>query len=153
MILNPLFIVADEPVSMLDVSIRSGVMNLMLRLREERKITYLFVSHDISTVRYMSDRIAIMYAGKVVEIGSREDVIQNPAHPYTKILLSAVPVPDPDHHRKRMLLRGEPPGLDNIPEGCRFHPRCPSAKETCKEVEPDFQVVKGNHIVACPFLQ
>ena len=154
LVLRPKFIVADEPVSMLDVSIRAGVMNLMLDLRDRYKIPYIFVTHDIAVARYMSDRIAVMYLGKIVEIGETDEVIFNHAHPYTKALISAVPVPDPDHKHGRVEIKGEIPSPINLPKGCRFWPRCPYAqKGICDVKEPPLKEVSPGHFVACHFAE
>jgi peptide/nickel transport system ATP-binding protein len=131
LVLNPRVIVADEPVSMLDVSIRAGVLNLMLDLREKYKIPYLFITHDIAVARYVSDRLAVMYLGKIVELAETDEIIFQSKHPYTQALLSAVPVPDPEHKHGRVLIRGEVPSAINVPLGCRFRPRCPKAFEEC----------------------
>lgn len=134
-VLNPKFLVADEPVSMLDVSIRAGILNLLKRLRDEMGLSMLYVSHDLSTIKYLCDRIAVMYLGKIVEIGPVDQVIHQPQHPYTKALLSAVPVPDPDYTRKRIEVDEEVADQINLPPGCRFEPRCPFATEECKKVD------------------
>ena len=131
LVLRPRFIVADEPVSMLDVSIRAGIMNLMLNLREEYGIPFMFISHDVSVTRYMSDRIGVMYLGGFVELAGSEDVIKNPMHPYTEALLSAVPVPDPTAKHGRVKIKGDLPSPINLPPGCTFHPRCPRAMSHC----------------------
>ncbi len=151
--LRPKLIVADEPVSALDVSIRSQVLNLLVRLMKEYSLTLLFISHDLSVIRHISDRIAVMYLGKIVETGTNERVYCHPAHPYTQALLSAVPVPDPDKEkdRKRIILKGEPPSPINPPSGCSFHPRCPYAKDKCSITEPEFEPVEEGHMVACHF--
>jgi len=137
LVVEPDFIVADEPVSMLDVSIRAGVLNLMKDLREEYDLTYVFISHDLALIRYMCDRTAIMYLGDLVEFGETERVIQDPEHPYTDALLDAVPVPDPKGGRARAEITGEIPSPENPPSGCKFHPRCPYAHETCREIKPE----------------
>lgn len=151
--LRPKLIVADEPVSALDVSIRSQVLNLLVRLIKEYSLTLLFISHDLSVIRHISDRIAVMYLGKIVETGANEQVYLHPAHPYTQALLSAVPVPDPDKekNRQRIILKGEPPSPINPPSGCSFHPRCPYAQDKCVNVEPEFEPVEDGHMVACHF--
>ncbi|HEX9907097.1 MAG TPA: oligopeptide/dipeptide ABC transporter ATP-binding protein [Thermoplasmata archaeon] len=131
LVINPKVIVADEPVSMLDVSIRAGVLNLMLDLRDKYHIPYLFITHDIAVARYVSDRLAVMYLGRVVELGDTDDIIFNPKHPYTKALLSAVPVPDPEHKHKRIAIKGEIPSATSIPLGCRFRTRCPFSFKDC----------------------
>ncbi|HLF06785.1 MAG TPA: oligopeptide/dipeptide ABC transporter ATP-binding protein [Thermoplasmata archaeon] len=151
LVLKPKFIVADEPVSMLDVSIRAGVMNLMLELRDKFRIPYMFVTHDVAVARYMSDRIAVMYLGKVVEIGKADEVVFDPQHPYTRALLSAVPVPDPDLKHGRVAIKGELPSPINLPKGCRFHPRCVYAKEICKTDAPPMREVSPGHFAECHF--
>lgn len=151
LVLRPDFIVADEPVSMLDVSIRAGIMNLMLDLRAKYNIPYLFVTHDVSVARYMSDRIAVMYLGRIVEIGPTEFVISNPQHPYTRALLSAVPVPDPAHKHGRAEIKGELPSPIDLPKGCRFNPRCLYAKDICLQEPPKAIEVEKDHFVECHF--
>jgi len=149
--LRPEFIVADEPVSMLDVSIRAGIMNLMLSLKDRYKIPFMFVTHDVSVSRYMSDDIAVMYLGNIVEYGPAEEVIMNPYHPYMNALLSAVPVPDPKFKRGRTQIKGDLPNAINIPTGCPFHPRCLYAKDICREKKPEIREVKGTHKAQCHF--
>ncbi len=151
LVVRPKFIVADEPVSMLDVSIRAGVMRLMLDLREKYDIPFLFITHDIASARFMADRIAVMYLGKIVELAESEEVISDPRHPYTKALLRAVPIGDPTRERIPLPIKGEIPSPIDIPSGCRFHPRCPWAERICKEKEPQLQLVKKDHIAACHF--
>lgn len=153
LVMNPRVIVADEPVSMLDVSIRAGVMNLMLDLRAKYRIPYLFITHDIAVARYMSDRIAVMYLGELAEIGPAEVIIQNPVHPYTRALISAVPVPDPEHAHGMVNIEGELPSPISLPTGCRFHPRCPYAKDICKEEDPAQIEVEPGHLVKCHFAE
>ncbi|MFQ5870912.1 MAG: ABC transporter ATP-binding protein [Candidatus Geothermarchaeales archaeon] len=150
-VLRPEFIVADEPVSMLDVSIRAGVMNLMLNLRDEFDLTLLFISHDVGVTRYMSDRIAVMYLGRIVEMGDTEDVIKDPLHPYTQALLSAVPVPEPKHKHGRVKIAGDIPSPIELPPGCSFHPRCPYAKDICKVVKPELRKITERHYAECHF--
>lgn len=150
LVINPEFIVADEPMSMLDVSIRAGVMNLLLELKEKFNLTLVFVTHDLAVGRYMCNKIAIMYVGKVVEMAETEELIKNPYHPYTKALLSAVPVPDPTEKRQRIRLKGRVPTPVNPPPGCRFAPRCDYVTETCKRENPTFREVESGHWVACP---
>ena len=149
--LRPKLIIADEPVSALDVSIRSQILNLLVRLIKEYSLTLLFISHDLSVIRHISDRIAVMYLGRIVETGSNEQVYSHPAHPYTNALLSAVPVPDPDQEkdRQRIILKGEPPSPINPPEGCSFHPRCLYRKEKCSLETPCLESKGDNHSVAC----
>jgi len=152
--INPEFVIADEPVSALDVSIRAQVLNLLQRLQQQFNLTYLFVSHDLSVVRHVADRIAVMYLGKIVELSDRDELYTAPKHPYTKALLSAVPIPDPqiEKKRKRIILSGDLPSPINIPSGCRFHTRCPMAQDICRQVEPVFEAKEGReHYAACHF--
>lgn len=148
LILDPEFIVADEPVSMIDVSLRTTIIDLMLNLRKELELTYLFITHDLAIAKYISDEIAIMYLGKIVEMGEKHEVFSNPLHPYTQALMSAIPVPNPERKRTVVELKGEVPSAIDIPRGCRFNPRCPYAEERCK-VEPELAAVKPGHFVAC----
>lgn len=152
-VLDPKVIVADEPVSMLDVSIRAGVMNLMLDLREKHRIPYLFITHDIAAARYMSDRICVMYLGRIVEEGSTEDIISHPAHPYSRALLSAVPIPDPEHVYAAVPIKGELPSPIDMPSGCRFRTRCLLAQEICKQVPPPRVEVSPGHVTECHFAE
>ena len=146
MVVDPDFVVADEPVSMLDVSIRAGVLNLMKELRTERDLTYVFISHDLALIRYMCDKTAIMYLGDIVEFGDTEEVITNPQHPYTRALLDAVPVPDPRGGRNRARISGEIPSPEDPPAGCKFHPRCPHAREHCATHPPrEFDLEAGGY--------
>jgi oligopeptide/dipeptide ABC transporter ATP-binding protein len=147
--LNPSLIIADEPVSALDVSIRSQVLNLMEDLQEKYGLTYLFISHDLSVVEHISDRVAVMYLGKIVEIGSKEDIYERPLHPYAEALLSAVPIPDPKARRKRIILEGDVPSPIDPPAGCRFHPRCWLRIPLCTVVVPPLHDVGGGHSAAC----
>jgi len=151
LVVSPKFIVADEPVSMLDVSIRAGVMNLMLELRDKYDIPFLFITHDIAVARYMSDTTGVMYLGKIAEMGPTEEVIANPAHPYTRALLAAVPVPDPDHEYPVVPITGELPSPINVPKGCCFHTRCVYATQMCREVEPVHIEVSPGHTALCHF--
>lgn len=149
MALNPEFIVADEPVSSLDVSIQAQIINLFSDLQEEQGISYLFISHDLSVVEHLCSRIAIMYLGTIVELATRHELFSNALHPYTKALLSAVPVPDPTLKRNRIILKGDIPSPSNPPTGCKFHTRCPYARKICSEEVPEFRKVAEGHEVAC----
>ena len=148
---EPKLIIADEPVSALDVSIQSQILNLILRLCRERKLTMIFISHDISVVKYISDRIAVMYLGRLVEVGPASEIVDRPLHPYTRALISAVPVPDPnvERARRRIILEGDPPSPTNPPQGCAFHPRCSYAIETCKGLRPKLEEKEPNRLAAC----
>lgn len=152
LVLGPKFIVADEPVSMLDLSIRAGILKLMVDLRDKKGISYLFITHDLSLAWLVSDRIAIMYLGKIVELGSAGAVIKEPLHPYTRALVSVIPTPRRKEIAERSLLKGETPDPVNIPAGCRFHPRCPEALPRCKEEAPLYREVRAGHYAACHLL-
>ncbi|RFA35924.1 peptide ABC transporter substrate-binding protein [Virgibacillus dokdonensis] len=147
--LNPKLIVADEPVSALDVSIQSQVLNLLKELQEEFDLTYLFIAHDLSVVKHMSDQIGVMYLGKMVEVGDNESIYREPLHPYTQALISAIPEPNPLIKKERIILKGDVPNPQNPPRGCVFHTRCPMAMEKCKEFVPQLKEVRPNHQVAC----
>ncbi|MCX6095431.1 MAG: dipeptide ABC transporter ATP-binding protein [Candidatus Bipolaricaulota bacterium] len=149
--LDPQLIVADEPVSALDVSIQAQVLNLLEDLQGEFGLTYLFIAHDLSVVRHISDRVAVMYLGKIVELVETEQLFTNPRHPYTEALMSAVPVPDPDYKVERILLEGDVPSPVNPPSGCYFHPRCRYAKEICSQELPLYRDLGGEHFVTCHF--
>ncbi len=147
--LNPDLIIADEPVSALDVSIQAQILNLLKDLQKEFDLTYLFISHDLSVVEHISDRVAVMYLGKIVELAEKKSLYDNPMHPYTQALLSAVPVPDPAHKKKRILLGGDIPSPTDPPQGCSFHPRCMYRMDICDKVAPTFDPRTTGHYVAC----
>ena len=146
---NPKLIIADEPVSALDVSIQAQVLNLMQKLQQELNLTYIFIAHDLGVVRHISDRVGVMYLGRMVELADSESLYKEPLHPYTQALLSAVPIPDPTHHREQLLLEGDIPSPSDPPTGCSFHTRCPYATDLCKFTVPIFRKVKPGHAVAC----
>lgn len=149
--LNPKFIVCDEPISALDVSIQAQVVNLLKDLQDKLGLTYMFIAHDLSMVRYISDRVGVMYLGHMMELAKSEELYENPMHPYTRALLSAIPIPDPDiqRKRKRIMLEGDVPSPINPPEGCRFVERCSYAIDKCRQVTPQFEELKPGHFVAC----
>jgi peptide/nickel transport system ATP-binding protein/oligopeptide transport system ATP-binding protein len=147
--LRPKFIVCDEPVSALDVSIQSQVLNILKDLQQEFGLTYLFIAHNLSVVEHISNRVAVMYLGKMVELSDRDELFAHPMHPYTRALMSAIPIPDPTLKRERTILKGDVPSPLNPPSGCRFHPRCPIAVEICSQQEPEFREAAPDHWVAC----
>lgn len=152
LVLEPEIILADEPVSMLDVSIRAEVINLLAELRITRQIAVIFITHDLGSVGFFADRVAVMYLGRIVEIGTMLEVLENPQHPYTKALISVIPVPNPRLRHERIILQGETPNPINIPSGCRFHPRCPVAFESCKASDPPMISLNKSHQAACLLL-
>jgi len=149
LITHPKFIVLDEPTSSVDVSVRASLLDLFKELQKNMGLTYLFISHDLSMIEAISDRVAVMYLGKIVEIADPRELFNNPLHPYTQALFSAIPIPDPEAKRERIILRGEPPSPANPPSGCRFHPRCKYAREICSRQEPNLIEAKPGHYVAC----
>jgi len=152
LVLLPKLVVADEPVSALDVSIQSQVLNLMNSLQRELKLSYLFIAHNLAVVKYVSDRIGVMYLGRIVEVANSQDIYTDPRHPYTRALLSAIPQPNPDGKRQRIVLSGEVPSPVAPPSGCRFHTRCPIARPSCAHEDPPLREVARGHIVACPYV-
>ena len=149
---NPKLVICDEPVSALDVSIQAQIINLLKKLQQDMGLTYVFISHDLSVVKYISDKIGVMYLGSMVEFGTKEDIFSNPLHPYTQALFSAIPHPDPDVKMNRIILKGDIPPPANPPKGCRFHTRCPHAKDICKEVAPEYKDYGNGHCAACHLL-
>ena len=147
--LNPKFIVCDEPTSALDVSIQGQILNLLKNLQDQFGLTYFFISHDLSVIQHISDRVAIMYLGRIVELGETNELYKSPLHPYTEVLLSAVPVPDPDYQAERIILKGEVPSPRNPPPGCYFHSRCQYAEQVCSKIPPSLREVRPGHFVAC----
>ncbi len=150
---NPRLVVCDEPVSALDVSIQAQIINLLKKLQKERGLTYLFISHDLSVVKFISDKIGVMYLGSMVEFGDKKDIFSHPLHPYTQALFSAIPHPNPDVKMNRIVLKGDIPSPANPPKGCRFHTRCPYAKEICKHVPPTYREYEKGHFAACHVLE
>jgi oligopeptide/dipeptide ABC transporter ATP-binding protein len=146
---DPQFIAADEPVASLDVSVRAQILNLLQELQQKLGITYLYISHDLSTVRHICHRVAVMYLGKIVEIAETDELFENPLHPYTVALMSAIPIPDPKKKTHRIILPGEVPSPVNPPPACRFHPRCPRRIDICSKVEPPLLEVRPGHWLAC----
>jgi peptide/nickel transport system ATP-binding protein len=153
LVTTPELVIADEPIAMADVSVRALLLDLMMRLKNELNLTYLFITHDLATAKYICDRIAIMYLGRLCEIGPLADVYEHSGHPYTRALLEAVPVPDPRHRRKEPMPAGEIPSAINPPSGCRFHPRCPIAKEKCSVEEPELRELRPGHMIACHYAE
>ncbi len=149
LVLEPTVLLADEPVSMLDVSIRAEILNLLGELRDSRGISILFITHDLATAGYFADRVAVMYLGRIVEIGPIHEVVSAPVHPYTQALLSVIPVPNPRQRRQHIILQGDPPNPIDLPQGCRFQPRCPVAFDRCAQVEPALVTVGDGHAAAC----
>lgn len=149
LVLKPKLVICDEAVSALDVSIQSQIINLLNDLKDELGLTYMFISHDLSVVKHISDRVGVMYLGKIVEITSTENIFNEPRHPYTQALISAIPIPDPDIKKERIILKGDMPSSLDIPKGCRFHMRCIHAKEICKKIEPELKINKKDHFTAC----
>lgn len=147
--LDPEFIVADEPVSALDVSIQAQIINLLVKLQKEKGFSYMFISHDLSVVEHLCQRVGVMYLGSMVELADKDELFDNPLHPYTKALLSAIPIPDPTIKRDRIILTGDIPSPANPPKGCKFHTRCPYATDKCKEEVPEYREIKEGHFVAC----
>ena len=150
LILNPKLIICDEPVSALDVSVQSQILNLLDELQKELGLTYIFIAHGLSVVKHISDRVGVMYLGKMAEVVNAEQLFENPAHPYTQALLSANPIPDPDYEKQRIILEGDIPSASNLPSGCAFHTRCRYCRQICREQEPPYRQI-GDRIVACHF--
>jgi oligopeptide/dipeptide ABC transporter ATP-binding protein len=153
LVLEPELLIADEPVSMLDVSIRAELLNLLMEIRNKRNISILYTTHDLATAGYFTDRMAVMYLGRIVELGPTREVLSNPRHPYTKSLVSVLPAPNPRRQRERVILSGEVPNPIDLPTGCRFHPRCPVSRDDCQKIDPDFVQVTAEHKAACLFVQ
>lgn len=148
--MNPKLIICDEPVSALDVSVQSQILNLLDELQKELRLTYIFIAHGLSVVKHISDRVGVMYLGKMAEVVNAEQLFENPAHPYTQALLSANPIPDPDYEKQRIILEGDIPSASNLPSGCAFHTRCRYCRQICREQEPPYRQI-GDRIVACHF--
>jgi len=151
LVLDPSFVICDEPVSALDVSIQSQILNMMQDIRKEKKMSYIFISHDMAVVRYISDRIGVMYLGSIVELAEKNEIFDNPMHPYTRTLLSAIPKADPDEKMEMGMIQGEIPSNVDLPKGCKFHPRCPYATDRCKSDVPEYREMKPGHFVQCHF--
>jgi peptide/nickel transport system ATP-binding protein len=151
LVMNPRLVIADEPVSALDVSVQAQILNLMQDLQDELRLTYLFISHDLSVVQYISHRVAVMYVGKIVEVATTDKLFTEPQHPYTQALLSAVPIPNPEIESRALPMEGEVADPANPPSGCYFHPRCPFAQERCRVEEPEVRDVGGGHLAACHY--
>lgn len=149
---NPKLVICDEPVSALDVSIQAQIINLLKKLQKDMNLTYLFISHDLSVVKFISDKIGVMYLGSMVEFGTKDDIFSNPLHPYTQALFSAIPQPDPDVKMNRIILKGDIPSPANPPKGCRFHTRCPKAMDICSEIAPEYRDFGNGHCAACHLL-
>lgn len=149
---NPKLVICDEPVSALDVSIQAQIINLLKQLQKDMNLTYLFISHDLSVVKFISDKIGVMYLGSMVEFGTKDDIFSNPLHPYTQALFSAIPQPDPDVKMNRIILKGDIPSPANPPKGCRFHTRCPKAMDICSEIAPEYRDFGNGHCAACHLL-
>lgn len=149
---NPKLVICDEPVSALDVSIQAQIINLLKQLQKDMNLTYLFISHDLSVVKFISDKIGVMYLGSMVEFGTKDDIFENPLHPYTQALFSAIPQPDPDVKMNRIILKGDIPSPANPPKGCRFHTRCPKAMDICSEIAPEYRDFGNGHCAACHLL-
>ena len=153
LVTNPILVLADEPIAMADVSVRALLLDLMIKLKNELELTYLFITHDLATAKYICDRIGILYLGKFAEVGELREVYGTPLHPYTQALLAAVPVPDPVARRTQEMPEGEIPNPINPPSGCRFHPRCPIAEARCSQEEPELRELRPDHLVACHFAE
>ena len=153
LILNPEFVVLDEPTSALDSSVQAQILNLLRKIQDTLGLSYLFITHNVNVVKYMADRVGVMYSGKLVEIGETREVLEHPLHPYTSALISSIPQPDPEYRLQMANVTGEVPSSVNPPPGCRFHPRCPYAEEICRTSEPQLREVKKGHWSACHFAE